>query len=91
MEIDSMPEEMDQARPAPDPAQDRARGAQEGSDEAAKKQPGTAREQIDDLEREFADLDEIWKAEKAACRAPASIKGELEQPASRSRDRAARR
>jgi ATP-dependent Clp protease ATP-binding subunit ClpB len=36
-------------------------------------------EQIDDIEREYADLEEIWKAEKASLQGAASIKGEIEQ------------
>jgi ATP-dependent Clp protease ATP-binding subunit ClpB len=34
---------------------------------------------ISELEKEFADLDEIWKAEKAAVQGSAHIKETLEQ------------
>jgi ATP-dependent Clp protease ATP-binding subunit ClpB len=36
-------------------------------------------EQIEIAEREFADLEEIWKAEKASLQGAAAIKGEIEQ------------
>jgi ATP-dependent Clp protease ATP-binding subunit ClpB len=45
-------------------------------------------QQIDDIEREFADLEEIWKAEKASLQGAASIKGEIEQARWISRRRA---
>ena len=36
-------------------------------------------EQLGELEKEFADLEEIWKAEKASLQGAAQIKSELEQ------------
>ncbi|MFP4247901.1 MAG: AAA family ATPase, partial [Halochromatium sp.] len=49
------------------------------SDEASKKRLGDLEEQIGKLEREFSDLDEIWKSEKAAVQGTAHIKEELDR------------
>ena len=67
MEIDSKPEEMDRLDRRIDSAQDRARGAEQGeTTTASKKRLDTSKSSIDELEQEYADLEEIWKAEKAA-------------------------
>ena len=66
------------ARPAADPAQDRARGGEEG-DEASRKRLALLEDAIGDLEREYADLEEIWKAEKAQVQGAAHIKEEIEK------------
>jgi ATP-dependent Clp protease ATP-binding subunit ClpB len=49
------------------------------SDEASRKRLSDLEGQIAKLEREFADLDEIWKAEKAAVQGTAHIKAELDR------------
>ncbi|MEC8902382.1 MAG: AAA family ATPase, partial [Pseudomonadota bacterium] len=49
------------------------------TDEASKKRLEALNNQIHDLEREYADLDEIWKAEKASIQGAAQFKAELEQ------------
>jgi ATP-dependent Clp protease ATP-binding subunit ClpB len=36
-------------------------------------------EEIDKVEREFSDLEEVWKAEKATVQGAAQIKSDLEQ------------
>jgi ATP-dependent Clp protease ATP-binding subunit ClpB len=48
-------------------------------DEAARKQLALLDEQIAKVSREFADLEEIWKAEKATLQGSQKIKSELEQ------------
>ena len=48
-------------------------------DEAAKKQLALLSADIDKVEKEFADLDEVWKAEKATLHGSAQIKSDLEQ------------
>ena len=49
------------------------------SDDASAKRLLDIEEQLGELEREFADLEEIWKAEKAAMQGAAHIKEELER------------
>jgi len=49
------------------------------SDEASKKRLGALQQEIDELEREFADLEEIWKSEKAAVQGTTHIKEALEK------------
>jgi ATP-dependent Clp protease ATP-binding subunit ClpB len=48
-------------------------------DEASKKRLGLIEEEIAKLQREYADLDEVWKAEKAAAQGSANVKEEIEQ------------
>ena len=55
-----------QARPPPDPAQDRARGGEEGKGRGLEEAPRPDRGRNRQAEREYSDLEEIWKAEKAA-------------------------
>jgi len=47
--------------------------------DAAKKQVEMLCEQIDLIEREFSDLEEVWKAEKAAVQGTAKIKSDIEK------------
>ncbi|MEL0083466.1 MAG: type VI secretion system ATPase TssH, partial [Gammaproteobacteria bacterium] len=49
------------------------------SDDASKKRLADLQEEIDQLTREYADLDEIWKAEKSALEGSTSIKEQIEQ------------
>src|SRR5690606_839753 len=48
-------------------------------DEASKKRLEKLQQYIDKIEREYADLEEIWKAEKAALQGTTQIKSELGQ------------
>src|SRR6476619_2277355 len=48
-------------------------------DEASQKRLGLIEEEITRLEREYADLEEIWKAEKAVVQDSQSIKEEVEK------------
>jgi ATP-dependent Clp protease ATP-binding subunit ClpB len=48
-------------------------------DEASKKRLGQLEESLSALEKEFADLEEIWKAEKAAVQGAAHVKEEIER------------
>jgi ATP-dependent Clp protease ATP-binding subunit ClpB len=47
--------------------------------EAAQKQVELLDEQIDLIQREYSDLEEVWKAEKAAVQGSAQIKADIEQ------------
>ena len=60
------------------------------SDEASKKRRAALDEQIKALEKEYADLEEVWKAEKASVQSAAHIKEELERARARAGNGAAR-
>jgi len=79
MEIDSMPEEMDKLDRRLIQLKIEREALKKESDEASKKRLADLEGQIERLEREFADLDEIWKAEKAAVQGTAHIKEELDR------------
>jgi len=79
MEIDSMPEEMDKLDRRLIQLKIEREALKKESDEASKKRLADLEAQIERLEREFADLDEIWKAEKAAVQGTAHIKEELDR------------
>jgi ATP-dependent Clp protease ATP-binding subunit ClpB len=49
------------------------------SDDASRKRLGDLESQLTELEKEFADLEEVWKAEKAAMQGTTHIKEELER------------
>ena len=69
-----------QARPPHDPAQDRARGGEEGEGRGLAEAAGADRgRDRASSQREYADLEEIWKAEKAQVQGSAHIKEEIER------------
>ncbi|WP_455233918.1 ATP-dependent chaperone ClpB, partial [Thiogranum longum] len=79
MEIDSKPEQMDRLERRLIQLKIEREALQKESDEASKKRLGNLQEEIDKLEREFSDLEEIWKSEKAAVQGSHHIKEELER------------
>ncbi len=79
MEIDSKPEEMDRLERRLIQLKIEREAVKKDKDAAAKKQLTKLNEMIDVVEREFADLEEIWKAEKAAVFGTQKIKSNLEQ------------
>jgi ATP-dependent Clp protease ATP-binding subunit ClpB len=79
MEIDSMPEEMDRLNRRLVQLKIEREALKKEHDDASRKRLSDLQEQIDRAEREFADLDEIWKSEKAAVQGTAHIKEELER------------
>ncbi|MDX1505198.1 MAG: ATP-dependent chaperone ClpB [Spongiibacter sp.] len=79
MEIDSKPEVMDKLERRLIQLKIQREAVKKDEDEAAKKQLEKLDADIDKAEKEFADFDEIWKAEKATLHGSAQIKGELEQ------------
>ncbi|MBN8430356.1 ATP-dependent chaperone ClpB [Microbulbifer salipaludis] len=80
MEIDSKPEEMDKLeRRLIQLKIEREAVKKDKDDEAAKKRLEKLEQDIDDIEKEYADLEEIWKAEKAKLAGSADIKNKLEQ------------
>jgi ATP-dependent Clp protease ATP-binding subunit ClpB len=79
MEIDSKPEEMDRFERKLIQFKIEREALKKESDDASKKRLEDLESQINKMEKEYADLDEIWKAEKAVLQGAASIKEELEK------------
>lgn len=79
MEIDSKPEAMDKLERRLIQLKIEREAVKKDEDEAAAKQLALLNEQIENVEREYADLEEIWKAEKATFQGAAAVKGEIEQ------------
>jgi ATP-dependent Clp protease ATP-binding subunit ClpB len=79
MEIDSKPEQMDRLERRLIQLKIEREALQKESDEASLKRLENLQEEIDELEREFSDLEEIWKAEKAAVQGSHHVKEELER------------
>ena len=79
MEIDSKPEAMDRLERRVIQLKIEREALKNEKDEASQKRLGALEEKIETREREFADLDEIWKAEKAAVQGTTHIKEELER------------
>ncbi|MES9868586.1 MAG: ATP-dependent chaperone ClpB [Sedimenticola sp.] len=79
MEIDSLPEEMDRLERRLIQLKIEREALAKESDDASKRRLGDLEAQIEKLEREFSDLEEIWKSEKAALQGTTHIKEELER------------
>ncbi|MBZ5489224.1 ATP-dependent chaperone ClpB [Halomonas aquamarina] len=79
MELDSKPESMDRLDRRLIQLKMEREALKKETDEATRKRLEALSNQIHELEREYADLDEIWKAEKASIQGSAQFKAELEQ------------
>jgi ATP-dependent Clp protease ATP-binding subunit ClpB len=79
MEIDSKPEAMDRLERRLIQLKIEREALNKEADEASRKRLEALQGEIDTLEREFSDLEEIWKAEKAAVQGASHIKEELER------------
>ncbi|MDB2410181.1 ATP-dependent chaperone ClpB [Pseudomonadales bacterium] len=79
MEIDSKPEVMDKLERRLIQLKIQREAVKKDKDQAAKKQLKILSDDIDQVEKEFADLDEVWRAEKATVQGDQQIKSELEQ------------
>jgi len=79
MEIDSKPEVMDRLDRRLIQLRIEEVAVAKEKDEASKKRVELIREEIKRLEKEYADLEEVWKAEKARVQGSQHIKEELEQ------------
>jgi len=79
MEIDSKPEALDRLERKLIQQKIQREALKKESDEASVKRLEELEEKIALMEREFSDLDEIWKAEKAAVQGTTHIKEELER------------
>jgi ATP-dependent Clp protease ATP-binding subunit ClpB len=79
MEIDSKPEAMDRLERRLIQLKIEREALNKESDEASKKRLDLLQGEIDKLDREYSDLEEIWKSEKAAVQGASHIKEELER------------
>ncbi|MBU1424158.1 MAG: ATP-dependent chaperone ClpB [Gammaproteobacteria bacterium] len=78
MEIDSKPEVMDKLDRRLIQLKIEREAVKKEKDEASRKRTGLIEEEIKKLEREYADLEEIWKAEKGAAQGAANVKEEID-------------
>jgi ATP-dependent Clp protease ATP-binding subunit ClpB len=79
MEIDSKPEAMDRLDRRLIQLKIEREAVKKETDEASRKRLGIIEEEIRRLEKEYADLDEVLRAEKAAVQGSASIKSEIDK------------
>ncbi len=78
MEIDSKPEVMDKLERRLIQLKIEREAVKKEKDEASKKRFELIEVEIKKLEREYADLEEVWKAEKGAAQGAATVKEEIE-------------
>src|SRR5487761_2487991 len=79
MEIDSKPESMDKIDRRMIQLKIEREAGKKEKDEASKKRLGAIEDEIARLEREYADLDEVWQAEKAQVAGSQHIKEEIDK------------
>jgi ATP-dependent Clp protease ATP-binding subunit ClpB len=79
MEIDSKPEALDKLDRRIIQLKIEREALKKETDEASRKRLNTLNDTLKGLEKEYSDLEEIWKAEKATVQGAAHIKEELER------------
>ena len=79
MEIDSKPESMDKLDRRLIQLKIEREAVKKETDEASKKRLAAIEDEIGKLEREYADLEEVWKAEKANVAGTQHIKEEIDK------------
>ena len=79
LEIDSKPEAMDKLERKLIQYKIEREALKKEEDDASKKRLAELEEKIEALEKEYSDLEEIWKSEKSAVQGTAHIKEELDQ------------
>jgi len=79
MQIDSKPEDMDRLERRLIQLKIEQEALKKESDAASKKRRQALVDEIGKLEREYSDLDEVWKSEKAALQGSTHVKEELER------------
>ena len=79
IEIDSKPEVMDKLDRRVIQLKIEREAVRKEKDEASQKRLGLLEEEIAKLERDYADLEEVWKAEKSAVQGSQTIKEEIEK------------
>jgi ATP-dependent Clp protease ATP-binding subunit ClpB len=79
MQIDSKPEDMDRLERRLIQLKIEREALKKESDAASLKRRASLEDEIDKLERDYSDLDEVWKAEKAALQGSVHVKEALER------------
>ena len=79
MEIDSKPEAMDKLDRRLIQLKIEREAVKKEKDEASRKRFGLIEEEIAKLQKEYSDLEEVWKAEKAQVQGSAHIKEEIDR------------
>ncbi|HEX5648597.1 MAG TPA: ATP-dependent chaperone ClpB [Steroidobacteraceae bacterium] len=79
MEMDSKPEEMDRLDRRIVQFKMEREALKKESDEASKKRLSALDEEVAKLEHAYADLEDVWKSEKAAAQGTARLKEDLER------------
>ena len=79
MEIDSKPEALDKLDRRIIQLKIEREALKKEADEASRKRLGLLEEALKALQKEYSDLEEVWKAEKASVQGAAHIKEELER------------
>src|SRR5579863_8707759 len=79
MEIDSKPEALDKLERRIIQLKIEQEALKKEKDEASRKRLTTLQETLRGLEKEYADLEEIWKAEKAALQGAAQIREDMDR------------
>jgi len=79
MQIDSKPEDMDRLERRLIQLKIEREALKKESDAASLKRRASLEDEISKLERDYSDLDEIWKAEKAALQGSVHVKEALER------------
>ena len=78
IEIDSKPEELDRLERRMIQLKIEREAVKKETDEASQKRLQLIEEDLEKLEREYADLEEIWKAEKASAQGSEQIRKEID-------------
>jgi ATP-dependent Clp protease ATP-binding subunit ClpB len=79
IEIDSKPEAMDKLDRRLIQLKIEREAVKKEKDEASQRRLGLIEEEITRLEREYADLEDIWKSEKATAQGSAQVKEEIDR------------
>ncbi len=79
MEIDSKPEQMDRLERRLIQLKIEREAVKKETDEASRKRFKSLEQEIERAEREYADLEEVWKGEKISLEGAARVKEELER------------
>lgn len=79
MEIDSKPEELDRKERRLIQLKIQREMLKKEKDDESKKRLADLEADIESLEREFSDLNEVWKSEKAALQGATKVKEQIEQ------------
>ena len=79
IEIDSKPEAMDRLDRRLIQLKIEREAVKKEKDEASQRRLGLIEDEISRLEREYADLEEVWKSEKATAQGSAALKEEIDK------------